>query len=109
MIDRQRRSDPTLAYLSTDDRPDTPFGRAYRIQPPEPFSLKALGERLRGLGAGDVVLKTRGFAAAPETMRRALLRVLKHGRPDYGPVVFVTRLAGRPIMILGESFGPEAG
>src|SRR5262249_41800081 len=80
--------DPSLAYLSTGAGPETPFGRVYRIEAPEPFSLKALGERLRRLEAGDVVLKTRGSAADPETLRHALRRVLKHGRPDYRPVVF---------------------
>jgi hypothetical protein len=100
--------DERLAYLSADAVPETRLARAYRIQAPEPFSLKALAARLRGLDAGDVVLKTRGTAATPEVLRQQLRRVLKQGRPQCRPVVFVTRLGDRPMMILGERVGPGA-
>ena len=97
--------DERLAYLTADRRPATSFAKVYRIGPAEPFSGKALAARLRELEAGDVVFKTRGSAAEPETLRRQLRAVLKQGRPDRVPVVFVLRLAGRAVMILGERFG----
>ena len=98
--------DPQLAYLSTDSVSETPFATSYRVEPPEPFSGKALSARLRALGAGDVVLKTRGAAVQPEILRQQLRAVLKQGRSDCRPVVFLTRFGSRPVMMLGESVGP---
>jgi THUMP domain-containing protein len=100
--------DPRLAYLSAEQAPDTPFARVYRIEPPAPFGVKRLGAHLRELEAGDVVFKTRGAAVEPEILRRQLRRVLKQGRPDCRPVVFITRLDGRPVMMVGESLGAGA-
>jgi hypothetical protein len=100
--------DPKLAYLAVSSPPDTPLAAVYRIEEPQPFSGKALAERLRRLEASDVVIKTRGAAAQPEILRHQMRGVLKQGRPDCRPVVFVTRLGPRPIMILGERFGPGA-
>jgi hypothetical protein len=97
--------DPQLAYLSTDQPVQTPFATAFRIEKAEPFSGKALAQLLRELGAADVVLKTRGFAAEPEALRRQLRQVLKQGKPSVAPVVFLTRLNGRAVMILGERLG----
>jgi hypothetical protein len=94
-----------LAYLAAAGPAETPFAATYRVARPEPFSGKALAARLREMGAGDVVLKTRGAAVEPERMRQQLRAVLKQGRPGCRPVVFITRLGGRPVMILGERFG----
>lgn len=101
--------DSRLAYLSVNSPVETPFARQFRVEKPEPFSLKQLGRRLRELEAGDVVLKTRGVVTSPEELRQQLRRVLKQGRPGRCPVVFITRLDGRAMMILGASFGPGAG
>lgn len=100
--------DAELAYLTAERPLETPFGTLYRVQGAEPFQGKALAERLRRLGAGDVAIKTRGSAVQPEILRRQLRGVLKQGRPQCRPVVFVTRLAGRAMMILGERFGSAA-
>lgn len=97
--------DPRLAYLTSAGVHATPLAQGYRILGKDSFSGKALAEWLRREEAGDVVLKTRGAAIEPETLHRQLRRVLKHGRPDRRPVVFLTRLAGRAIMILGERLG----
>jgi SAM-dependent methyltransferase len=97
--------DPRLAYLTTDREVRTPFAAAYRVEPPEPFRLRALAAKLRTLEAGSVVIKTRGAAFEPEELRRRLRSVLKHGRPEREPTVFLTRLGERPVMIVGERFG----
>lgn len=98
--------DERLAYLATSSPVETPFARTYRVDAPEPFSGKKLAARLRQLGAGDVVVKTRGSVLQPEAVRRELRGVLKQGRADCRPVVFLTRLNSRPVMILGERIGP---
>jgi hypothetical protein len=97
--------DERLAYLAAPDPVETPFARAYRIGSPEPFSGKALSAGLRRMGAGDVVLKTRGSVLQPEAVRQQLRGVLKQGRADCVPVVFLTRLSGRAVMIWGERSG----
>jgi len=96
--------DARLSYLSADRHVVSPFVRCYRIEAPEPFSAKALGARLRGFGAGDVVLKTRGSVLQPEAVRHQLRGVLKQGKAECCPVVFLTRLDGRAVMIVGERF-----
>jgi hypothetical protein len=96
--------DARLSYLSTDRQVTSPFVRSYRIEAPEPFSGKALSARLRGFGAGDVVLKTRGSVLQPEAVRHQLRGVLKQGKAECCPVVFLTRLDGRAVMIVGERF-----
>jgi hypothetical protein len=95
--------DPALAYLSSDGFRALPWAAAYRIEGPQPFSRKSLTELLRRRGAGDVVLKTRGFAARPEELQRQL--GLRGGQRSVCPVVFLTRLGGRAMMIVGERVG----
>jgi hypothetical protein len=94
--------DPQLAYLTADHPVDSPFVRCYRIDSPEPFSGKALAARLRKLGASDVTFKTRGSVLQPEALRQQLRGVLKQGKADCRPVVFLTRLDSRAVMIVGE-------
>jgi len=97
--------DRELAYLSTDRLIHSPWAVAYQVEPPRPFSRQALVALLRERRAADVVLKTRGFAARPEELRRSLRRGLQEPGPGGCPVVFLTRLAGRPVMIVGERVG----
>lgn len=103
-----RALEPGLAYLTSDVEVTTPFAATYAIEPPEPFSLKALAARLRALNAGDVVLKTRAAAVDPGELRGRLRAVLKLGQPGSCPVVFITRLAGRAAMVVGERRGARA-
>jgi hypothetical protein len=97
--------DPSLAYLSAERHASSPWAASYRIEVPRPFSRKALAELLRRLRVADVVLKTRGFAGDPEALRRQVFR--RAGAPGGGrrPVVFLTRLGGRAVMIVGERLG----
>lgn len=64
--------DPDIAYLSADERVDDPFVTGYRIIDSLPFNLKRLREVLRGLDAGPLVVKKRGFPLSPEELRRKL-------------------------------------
>lgn len=95
--------DPQLSYLSSDTMPETPFGRSYRVGSTQAFSQKALARALRELGAGTVTLKTRGTVFQPEALQQALRGVLKQGDRTRHVVVFLTRLAGRPVFLLGEA------
>ncbi len=101
--------DAQLAYLTMPERNATPFGAVYRVKDVRPFSFKELTRLLRCEGAGDVVLKTRGFAASPEVLRERLRAVLKQGEPRHCPVVFLTRIGGHAMMILGEALERRDG
>lgn len=64
--------DATIAYISADEARPTPYGRWYRVVEALPFSLKGLRTALRAHDAGQVVVKKRGTAVEPETLRRQL-------------------------------------
>jgi len=61
-----------IAYLSADHDPGSPFLRSYRRLESFPFSAKRLQAALDRHGAGEVILKKRGFPIAPEALRRRL-------------------------------------
>lgn len=88
--------DPTIAYLTADDFVATPFARAWRVIEDGPFNRKALNRRLRALDAEVVAVKKRGSPIEPEQFRKQLTSA-PGGRPV---TVFVTRVEGRPWMIL---------
>jgi hypothetical protein len=84
--------DATIAYVTTDTDVVHTAARRFEIVASQPFGLKPLRATLRGLGAGDVVVKKRGSAIEPTELRRRL-------RLDgAGPTmtVVVTRVDGRP-------------
>ena len=101
------RLDPRLVYLmrEAEDELLTPFATAYRVEPPRPFSQRALARELRERGAKQVILKTRGSAVSPERVVSQLKQVLQSGWSTVAPVVFLTRLRGRAAMIFGERLG----
>lgn len=87
--------DPTIAYLCAPALVRTPLARGYVVEEWFPFNLKALNRRLRELGVGQVVVKKRGSPLDPQALEQRL-------RLD-GPerrVVVLTRVAGRPAIIL---------
>ena len=87
--------DATIAYVAADLPVPTPFGRWYEVLEVLPFSLKGLKERLRSHDAGPLVVKKRGTAVEPETLRRQLK--LTGGREV---TVVLTRAAGRQIAMV---------
>ncbi len=94
--------DPTIAYLTGEQPVDTPFARCWAVLRHGPFHLKTLNHWLREMGAGAVVVKKRGSAIDPDEFRRRLKTT--PGGPAV--VVFLTRVQGRPWMVVGA--GEEA-
>lgn len=91
-----RQLDPSIAYLTGNAPVDTPLARCWPVERHGPFHLKTLNRWLRELNAGEVVVKKRGSAVDPDEFRRRLKTV-----PGGLPVtVFLTRVLGRPWMIL---------
>jgi hypothetical protein len=88
--------DPTIAYLTSEQPVETPFARRWAVLRHGPFHLKTLNRWLRELGAGAVVVKKRGSAIDPDAFRRRLKAT--PGGPAL--VVFLTRVQGRPWMVI---------
>ncbi|MDX2163232.1 MAG: class I SAM-dependent methyltransferase [bacterium] len=60
--------DETIAYLIADQRPNTPWARAWPILDWMPFNLKHLRDYLRTHRVGTVTVKKRGTAVTPDTL-----------------------------------------
>jgi hypothetical protein len=87
--------DETIAYFTTDDKPDTPWARAWRIEAWMPFNVKRLREYLRVRGVGRVTVKKRGTAVTPDV----LIPQLKL-KGDAERIIVLTRLRGQQIALV---------
>ena len=87
--------DPTIAYLTSDAPPDSPWLSSYRVTDVLPFNLKKLRALLRTRGIGRVVVKKRGSPIEPEALARQL-----RGPGTDSAVVVVTRAAGAPTVLV---------
>jgi SAM-dependent methyltransferase len=90
-----RLVDPTIAYVTTDAVPSTPYGTSYEVTDVLPFGVKRLRGLLRERGVGRVTVKKRGTAVTPEELRRQLRL-----RGDAEATVVLTRVAGEQSMLL---------
>ncbi len=91
--------DPTIAYITADERHVTPYASAYEITDRLPFNVKKLKALLREREVGILTVKKRGSAVEPEELRRKALPK-QHG-PN-SATVFMTRVAGAPTMLVGH-------
>ncbi len=87
--------DETIAYLTGDAPPDSPWARAWRVRDWLPFNVKALRAALRARGVGHVAVKRRGSPVTPE----ALLPQLKL-KGENGATLVLTRLEGKPVALI---------
>lgn len=99
--------EPDIGYLYADRLAATPFATAYAVEEVMPFSVKRLRAALRTRGVGRVTVKKRGFAMAPEEVRRQLR--LAGGEKE--ATVVLTRVAGKPVALLCRTtrFGSRGG
>lgn len=93
--------DSSIAYVAADLAVRTPFGKWFEVLEVLPFSLKGLRERLRTYDAGPVVVKKRGTAVEPETLRRQLK--LSGSREV---TVVLTRQSGSQIALIVQPISP---
>ncbi|HZQ35608.1 MAG TPA: methyltransferase domain-containing protein [Dehalococcoidia bacterium] len=98
------RIDETTAFLSGDAVRATPFATAYAIDEWLPFNLKGLQRRLRALGVGRVVVKTRASPLDPQQFER----MLKLDGPN-GRIVVLTRVLGRHAALICRRVDTPAG
>ncbi|MEU6777279.1 class I SAM-dependent methyltransferase [Streptomyces sp. NPDC046759] len=89
--------DPTIAYVTADERRPTPYASAYEITDQLPFNVKKLKALLREREVGTLTVKKRGSAVEPEELRKKV----KPQGPN-AATVFLTRVAGAPTMLVGR-------
>lgn len=87
--------DESIAYFTTDERPESPWVRAWRILDWMPFNLKKLKAYLRDRNVGTVTVKKRGTAVTPET----LISQLKLKGSESRALV-LTRYQGQQIVLI---------
>lgn len=90
--------DATIAYLTADAPPASPWVRSWRILDWMPFNLKKLRAALREQDVGRVTVKKRGSPLTPEQ----LISQLKLKGGSQARTLALTRLRGQPIVIICE-------
>ncbi|MEU6223962.1 methyltransferase domain-containing protein [Streptomyces sp. NPDC047042] len=89
--------DETIAYVTADELRATSYATAYEITDQLPFGVKKLKALLREREVGVLTVKKRGSAVEPEELRRMV-----KPRGGNSATVFLTRVAGAPVMLLGR-------
>jgi SAM-dependent methyltransferase len=87
--------DSTIAYVSAAAAVASPYGRWFEVLETLPFSLKGLRHRLRAYDAGPLVVKKRGTAVDPDTLRAQLKLT---GSREV--TVVLTRVAGAQVAMV---------
>jgi hypothetical protein len=67
-----RLLDPHIAYLTADERRETPFATAFAVLEVLPYDRATLRRRLRERGIGSLEVKRRGLDVDPAELRRRL-------------------------------------
>lgn len=92
-----RMLDPTIAWITTDASPSTPFGQAFRVVERFPLDVKTLARELRARGIGALEIKKRGVDIDPARFRTQLRL-----EGDASATLVLTRLAGARVALLAE-------
>ena len=92
-----RMLDPTIAWITTPERPETPFGQAFRVVERLPLDVKTLKRELAARGIGTLEIKKRGVDIDPAAFRRKLAL-----SGDVSATLVLTRIAGARTAILVE-------
>lgn len=88
--------DETIAYFTTDLRPQSPWLRSWQVLDWMPFNLKKLRACLVAQGVGRVTVKKRGSPLEPEE----LIARLKLKKGPHSRTLVLTRHAGRPVVLI---------
>lgn len=91
--------DETIAYFTADERPESPWARAWKILDWMPFNLKKLRAYLNERGVGSVTVKKRGTAVTPDELIPKLKLKGKEAR-----TLVLTRCQGQQIVLICGAF-----
>jgi len=92
-----RMLDPTIAWISSDSPPETPFGAAFRVLERFPLDVKTLKKQLGARGIGTLEIKKRGVDVDPAEFRARLAL-----KGDATATLVLTRIAGARVALLAE-------
>jgi hypothetical protein len=92
-----RMLDPTIAWITADAAPSTPFGAAFRVRERFPLDVRTLKRELAARRIGTLEIKKRGVDIDPATFRAKLAL-----RGEESAVLVLTRIAGARVAILAD-------
>jgi hypothetical protein len=92
-----RMLDPTIAWITTSQAPDTAFGQTFRVVERFPLDVKTLKRELASRGIGTLEIKKRGVDIDPAQFRTKLAL-----SGDASATLVLTRIAGSRAAILVE-------
>lgn len=92
-----RMIDPTIAWITTDELPTTPFGQVFEVRERWPLDVKTLKRELAARGIGELEIKKRGVDVDPAEFRRRL--ALKGAGQA---TLVLTRVAGERVALLAD-------
>lgn len=92
-----RMIDPTIAWITTDTAPSTPFGQAFRVLERFPLDVKTLKRELKARDIGTLEIKKRGVDVDPAEFRT---RLSLQGKQN--ATLVLTRVAGAKVALLAE-------
>jgi hypothetical protein len=93
--------DADIAYLTSDERHQTPFARRYRLEDHFPFQLKRLRHYLRQRGINQVTIKKRGSPIDPQWLARQLRLQTGADQTAIHRVLFSTQVGGKAAVLIG--------
>ncbi|MEO8393636.1 MAG: methyltransferase domain-containing protein [Chloroflexota bacterium] len=96
--------DPEIAYITTDEKPNSPWARSWKINDWMPFNLKKLRAYLREQNVGTVTVKKRGTAVTPEELI-AKLKLNGNG----SRTIVLSRCRGDQIVMVCDDLTIEGG
>jgi hypothetical protein len=92
-----RMIDPTIAWITTDLAPKTPFGQVFRVIERFPIDVKTLKRELGARDIGTLEVKKRGVDVDPAAFRHRLGL-----RGSQSATLILTRVAGDRVAVLAE-------
>lgn len=92
-----RMLDRTIAWITSDERIETPFAQRFAVVEEYPLDLRAVRRELRGRGVGSLEVKTRGVDLDPAEVRARLAL-----RGSESATLILTRRASRRVAILAR-------
>ena len=95
--DGGRMLDPTIAWITSDSPPETPFGAGFRVLERFPLDVKTLKKELAARGIGSLAIKQRGVDVDPAEFRARLAL-----KGDATATLVLTRVAGGRVALLAE-------
>jgi hypothetical protein len=92
-----RMIDATIAWVTTDDIPQTPFGQAFEVVERFPLDVKTLKRELGARDIGVLEVKKRGVDIDPAAFRHKLGL-----RGSQSATLILTRVAGDRVALLAD-------